>query len=60
MIIIMRSITSGHAMDSFAEMDNWNSLCAMVESLVYWPGQVFYYCIMIHSPCMARSARPAI
>ena len=47
-------------MDSFAEMDNWNSLCAMVESLVYWPGQVFYYCIMIHSPCMARSARPAI
>ena len=29
--------------------DHWNSLCAMIESLVYWPGHVRYYCIMIHS-----------
>ena len=39
----------GHAMDSFAEMCHWTSLCAMIESLVDWPGQVKHYCKMIHS-----------
>ena len=30
----------GHEKDSFTVMNHRNSLGVMIESLVYWPGQV--------------------